>query len=262
MTISEKNLNPRLSVRIILCVLSLCSARTQAATFTLGAGSGSEADGTYIFETGPTVNRGSSGVFVLGGASPGTDSYVLINWPAVKDSLWGRTVDACSIFMKPTLAVDNIDGIFACFQIRAGRSWVELQATWNSYVTATPWGTAGAKNTSSDMYSAPVDAKVEYNFAFGAYTPFDITSIARQWDGNDTSNCRGVVLKQYSGTDPTQIQLGSDDNVTVGNRPKIKVVYHEGIDSQTLARRRKSIISLIDVHDPNRIPFSQTKDRP
>jgi hypothetical protein len=267
----EKIMNSRLAVQVILCALWLFAVKTSAATFTLGAGNGSEPDGTYINEAAATTNYGTSARYWLGGSSSGTDSYVLLNWPALKDSLFGRTVDSCFVSVKTQAAMDNTDGLFACFQIRSGRDWIETQTTWNNYKTSTAWSTSGAKNTTFDIYSTPVDGKTQAAFSNGVYTPFDITSIARQWDGNDTANCRGVVLKQYGGTDPTQIDLASDDNATTGNRPKIRVVYHAGIDSQTTARRRKSVISLIDDAsespkgdecDLNRMPFSQTKDRP
>jgi hypothetical protein len=239
----------------------LAAPVVSAATFTIGAGNGSEADGTYINESATGANYGSGTRYWVGGASTGTDVYILLNWPALKDSLYGRTVDACSIFVKPTATVDNTDGLFACFQIRAGRDWVEAQATWTDYKTSNGWSTAGAKNTTSDIVSTAVDAKTESQFASGVYTPFDITSIARQWDGNDTANCRGVVVKQYGGTDPTQLDIGSDDNVTAANRPKIKVVYREGIDSPVNSRRRRSVISLIHDYDLKNFNTRQLKEK-
>lgn len=218
---------------------------SHSAFFALGAGSGSEADATYINEAAPSGNYASNTRLWLGGASSGSDAYVLLNWPAIKDSLVNRTVDVCSLFVKPQAVVDNADGLYACFRIRSARDWIESQATWTDFKTSNNWSTAGAKNTASDIYSTPVDAKTESQFTSGVYTAFDITSIARQWDGLDSANCRGVVLKQYGGTDPTQIDLASDDNTTTGNRPKIKVVYHNGIDSPLTGRRRNLITTTL-----------------
>lgn len=246
------------SVRWLMIGASIAVASpTSAATFTLGAGNGSEADGTYIASSLSGGNYGSNARYWMGG-----DFNALLNWPAVKDSIYGRTVDACTLFVMAKDEVLNLDGVFACFQIRTVRDWVEMQATWNNYKTSTAWGTSGANNTTSDIYSTAVDPKFEVDFSNGVYTPFDITSIAKQWDGTDTANCRGVVLKQYGGSDPTEIDLASDDHTMAGNRPKIKVVYHEGIDSRTPARRRKSVISLIHEFNLNKAPLAQTKDRP
>lgn len=247
--------------RLLIGAIFLTSSVVSAATFTIGAGSGTEADGTYINESASTTNYGTSSRYWIGGSNSGQDAYALLNWPALKDSLYGRTVDACSLFVKPTAAVDNTDGLFACFQIRSVRDWIEAQATWTNYKTSTAWSTAGAKNTTSDIISTIVDAKTESQFTSGVYTPFDITSIARQWDGNDTANCRGVVVKQYGGTDPTQLDIGSDDNATAANRPKIKVVYHEGIDTPTTARRRRTVISLIRDYDLKKIDTHQLKEQ-
>lgn len=217
-----------------------------SASFTLGAGTAPEADGTYINESATSSNYGNTTRYWLGGNSSGGDTYVLISWSVLKDSLYGRTVDACSLFVKPNAIVENVDGLFACYRIRSGRDWVETQATWSEFKTSNAWSTGGAKNTTNDIFSTAVDAKTESQFANGDYTPFDITSIARQWDGSDTANCRGVVIRQFSGTDATQIDLASDDNATAANRPKIKVVYHEGIDAPLTVRRRKEAISLIE----------------
>jgi hypothetical protein len=236
---------------LLFWALSLGLPRlTHSAAFTLGAGSGMEADATYINEAAPSGNYGSSTRLWLGGSSSGIDAYVLLNWLALKDSLVNRTVDACSLFVKPQAEVANVDGLFACFRIRSARDWVESQTTWTDFKTSNPWSTSGARNTVSDIFSPPVDAKVESQFANGVYTAFDITSIARQWDGLDTANCRGVVLKQYGGTDPSQIDLASDDNAVTGNRPKIKVVYHEGIDSPLTGRRRNIISAELEHKSP------------
>ncbi len=228
-----------------------------AASFVLGAGSGSEADATYINEAATSGNYGSNTRLWLGGTSSGNDAYLLLNWPALKDSLVNRTVDACSLFVKPQATVDNVDGLFACYRIRSGRDWVETQATWSDFKTSNSWSAAGAKSTVSDIHSNPVDAKVESQFVNGVYTAFDITSIARQWDGVDSANCRGVVLKQFGGTDQTQIDLASDDNATTGNRPKIKVVYHDGIDVSLTGRRRNLMTNLLKRNPMTRTLSSQ-----
>lgn len=222
-------------------VLWLLSAPVFAGSFTLGAGNGSEAGGAWLSFNSKPTNYGSATSLYLGGDSAGTGyAYLIFNWPALKDSLYNNTVDACTLFVYVSFN-ENTDGLYGCYQIRSGRDWTESGVSWNNYKASTAWTVGGARDSASDIYPTVVAAATETEMTQGSYHGFAITSIARQWDGADTANCRGVIIKQYGGTDPGQLTIPSDDFATVGQRPKIKVVYHTGIDAPLAARRRKTI---------------------
>jgi hypothetical protein len=222
-------------------VLWLLSAPSFAGSFTLGAGNGSEADGAWLNFNSKSANSGTANSLFLGGDSAYTGyAYLIFNWPALKDSLYNNTVDACTLFVYVTFN-ENTDGLYGCYQIRSGRDWTESGVSWNNYKASTAWTIGGARDTAADIYPTTVAAATETDLSQSSYHGFAITSIARQWDGTDTANCRGVIIKQYGGADPGQLTIPSDDFITVGQRPKIKVVYHAGIDPPVVARRRKTI---------------------
>ncbi len=241
----------------LLLIIFLHSQSVWGASFTLGAGNGSEADGAYLNFNAKNTNYGAATSLYLGGDSATVGyAHLILNWPAVKDSVYNNTVDACTLFVYVSSNA-NVDGLYSCYQIRTGRDWTESGVTWNNYKASTPWTTGGGRDVTSDIFPSAVDTKSELDLAAGAYHGFNITSIATQWDGADTAACRGVLIRQMGGSDYTQLTISSDDYATVTQRPKIKVVYHTGTANPATARRRKSLLGLILDYNLNTLPLAQ-----
>jgi hypothetical protein len=213
-------------------------------TFTIGGGTAPEADAAYLSFNVKGTNYGTATTIYFGGDSATIGfTHTIINWSSLRDSLFGNTVTSCSLFVWP-ISNANTDGLYACYQIRPERDWTEGGVTWNDYKASTAWTIGGGRSTTNDIYSTAVGGLVEAELAAGAYRGFDITSIATDWDDVYTRNCRGVIIKQFGGTDYTQISIASDDNATTTHRPKIKVIYTAG--SSTSSWRGKIAYSADD----------------
>jgi hypothetical protein len=222
----------------LLLTLTLLTPAVQSASFTLGAGTGSEADMTAINGTTPTTNSGTAATAWVNSASP---LRVLINWSALKDSLYNRTADSGYLQLKVTSAGFCSDCSIDCYQIRPERDWIEIQATWNIYKTGSNWTTAGCGSISADRYSTLLDSHIESDFSNDTYARFYITNYLKNLDGADTANCRGMIVLQGSGSDQTGVQFYTDDNANSANRPTVTVFYHAGIDTPGAFRRRLEI---------------------
>jgi hypothetical protein len=227
----------------------------RGASFTLGAGTGSEADMTAINGGTPSTNAGTA---LSAWANSSGPIRILINWAALKDSLYGRTADSGYIQLKVTSADFCSDCSIDCFQVRPERDWIENQATWNIYKTGSNWTTAGCSSTASDRFSTFLDSHTETDFSNDTYVKFYITGYLKSIDGIDTANCRGVIVLQGSGSDQTGVQFFTDDNTTASNRPKVTVFYHAGLDTPGAFRRRVELIRrALGWRPPTQIDYDQ-----
>jgi len=108
------------------------------------------------------------------------------------------------------------------------RDWSETTSTWNIYSTGNNWGTAGAKNSTTDY-----DGAVSKTGTFGNATNFELSDdatfngIVEGWlNGTYTNN--GFVMANTSGGTNNYKNFGADDDATSTNRPYLSITYRRG----------------------------------
>lgn len=105
------------------------------------------------------------------------------------------------------------------------RNWVEAQVTWNSYATASAWGTAGALNTTTDRQAVATGSVSAP--ATNTYTSIDITSWVQEVvDGGITNN--GVVLERTDAQNDMRYRVFASSEGTDGQRPEFVIEYITG----------------------------------
>ena len=157
----------------------------------------------------------------------------LVKNKAVDDDIDGMTVSDASLTLR--LGTQK-DVTLTAYRIRGGRDWVETEVTWNDYKTDNAWGTAGGMNTTSDIYSTPLDAVDITDSASADDITWDITSAATAWAADTTTN-QGVILHATgSGDDAT---TWATDDWLEAERPYMSITYTVGGAAVTPSRRRK-----------------------
>lgn len=109
--------------------------------------------GTYMDAGSPTTafNDGTPRyIGAVGAENRGIFRFVMPEAPYV-----GAVITKIELFLY---AAERAGAAFNCLAYALRRSdWVQSQATWNIYKTANNWGTAGAKNTSTDIINTIID---------------------------------------------------------------------------------------------------------
>lgn len=208
----------------MIFVIGILSNYALAATFTLGAGSGSEFQCTYIDLSNETVNFGTE-VFFMTKSNGGSGVYRgLLFVPGLKDSIYGKTVNSSTLSMRAfNWTIGWADTVYV-YGLR--RHFSETQATWDIAVTGTSWGTLGADNTSTDRYSTVYAAKCVTDTTAGGRLEFNVTTFLQYCDGSDTANFQGFIIAPA----PSQnlyhnLSFMSDNWTTTADRPTISVDY-------------------------------------
>lgn len=190
---------------------------------------------TMAIDITPTTNYGTNAVLAVGdGSGAALSAYrTLIKFDLSTIPAGARVVDA-GIFLNEYSAADTAGvGSWAVDARRLLRNWVEAQATWNIYATASNWTTAGAGSLGND-----VDADIS------ATVTLDGTAAAGfvEWSGATLiDDVQGFVDGTYSNygwglaaltaeRQGTAAQFSanyfrSSDYGTAGDRPKIEVTY-------------------------------------
>lgn len=112
------------------------------------------------------------------------------------------------------------------------RDWVEAQATWNIYATASNWTTAGALSDGNDRVAtasgqvASVGATLQYYTV--VQTSGGLVDDVQGWINGTFSNYGWHLSRNGTGEDGAYKTFTSDDG-TNGNRPYLTVVYTEGV---------------------------------
>lgn len=233
-------------------------------TFTIGGGTGPEADMTYLNQGSVSTNYGTSATayvndsVILTNAATG----ILIRWDALADSLnhggANLYLKSLKIKMKSNLASADRATVGTMLVARCRRGtttsakWTETGATWVDYKALGSWSTAGARNVSND-----IDTTVMVSFDWSTVSfnsdstvEFDITTVGQTMDASDTAKCHGGFFLfppwwgSFTAWDNLQ-QFYSDDNATAANRPTLTAIYTKAVQpvasSNNLRRRTANV---------------------
>lgn len=224
-------------MRWILLATLILSGNLQAAdgSFTITSGNAADIAFTRVDDINPTTNNDGQTTGRLGWYNS-TYQYWFLRFEAMNDSMIARSAmhdidswDSARIAVVVTAAVASGDSLtIAMWELRSTRVFEEVTATWNVWKLANNWSTAGAENTSSDVESAYMDTSITLvvgNSGAGTNITFKVPGA----NVSDTLNNAGVTFKIHrmgvnDGT-TCAVVIGTDDNATATNRPKITVYY-------------------------------------
>ncbi len=149
------------------------------------------------------------------------DKSTLLFWDLGNEIPAGSTVQSASITLKVTNPTGDEYELFALL-----RDWAEGEVTWRNARSGEAWAEEGAngaadRGTTSIGSFGPVDIGTEI-LTLNA----DGIALVQQWVNDPASN-HGVILLNYDkATDG--VEFHARETETVGNRPKLTVVYEGG----------------------------------
>ena len=109
--------------------------------------------GTYIDAGSPTTNFNDGIPRYIGAV--GAENRSIFRFTMPEDPNVGSVITKIELFLY---AAERVGAAFNCLAYALRRSdWVQNQATWNIFKTANNWGTAGAKNTTTDIINTIID---------------------------------------------------------------------------------------------------------
>ncbi len=169
---------------------------------------------SYIFSTGPTTNNGPTSPLSILGSSPESNGLLKFDLSAIPAN---AMVSLATLYMfSSTSAAGDSDDLH-----RLVRDWVESEVTWNEAETGTNWGTAGAKNTTTD-YNSSLIATITYPVSSGdTEASAVVTSTIQNWVDGTNGNF-GFRIS----TDSVNIQAWhSREATTKAFWPSLEITY-------------------------------------
>ena len=238
---------PRGVLYVLLCLLLLAGS-VFAGTFTIGGGTAPEARVSYINDGAATTNYGTADTARVEAYQDPIECLkvmrFLIWWPALSDSLYGRTVTSATLYLTPKYIYIPTDpdggSSLRLNPVASGRAWGETQVTQNKYKTSN-WSTAGAWNTTSDYYTTSSYTGDFTVFSVNTAHACSITSIMQTCDGTDTLKNKGVIATTVQTNGFCAIMtIYSNDHATAGYRPYITVTYADPATGSDSRRRKEN----------------------
>jgi hypothetical protein len=207
---------------------------------TLGRGI-DEARDTHLRQQFATTNYGTNTSNSWGGDSASGSEYkYLFAFPALASYLYGRIVDSAKLTVYVT-ARDAVATDVSGFMIVRRVDWEEAQATWNIFKTANNWGTAGAYNTTSDVYSTAYNTFSPSGLTLNADNVLTVTAALQAMDNTDTTSA-GLLLR-HTAVEGGLETIASANSATVGQRPYLRVWWHYPVVGGAKPARRRRILS-------------------
>jgi hypothetical protein len=169
---------------------------------------------TQLRQQNPNNNYGSLATMVVGTAGNVNRKFNTIIKFDLSNIPSGVRIDKANL----TFYVTDTDASGArthnVHKINDDRPWIELQATWNNYNTATAWTTAGGD------YNATVSATASVG-ATGYYS-FNVTDDVQIFADNQSKNL-GWLIKDNAVTTNTRKTYVSSNGATANQRPLLQV---------------------------------------
>lgn len=146
---------------IFLLLFALPALATEEPWVLTIAGNTTALDDTELRASAPTTNYGTANESWFG-YSGSHQSTLIFRWNTLSDSLAlgsGETypaaeIDSILLILTASSPCASSESLAVVTYTCRRNTWVESGATWNAYDSlGTAWGTAGAKNTTSDRYS-------------------------------------------------------------------------------------------------------------
>jgi len=224
---------------LLLATLIMLPIFSYATDFTLGGGT-EDCNSVTISAIVPDSNYNVDVYLRVNAAAnnPGR-ARAIIYWPTLNDSLGaGIIVSSCSLFVDYQGGTnDTLEfGIYGILQ-----SWVETEATWNSYSTGNTWNTAGADGSGTDRTATIYDLHTgsQDTTSTGWYA-FDITELAQTWD-NGAGIYNGTMIAVRTGMGGYDAStFWADEWSTTTSRPKIKISY---------SAANNHVLTVVDTND-------------
>lgn len=176
---------------------------------------------TYIDEANATTNNGSAtniGILDYSGSDEqrGLLKFDMSDLPA--------SASITSAHLQVYVELISVSATYGAYGLK--RDWVEGEATWNIFSTGNNWGTAGAKNTSSDIDSAAQDTDTT-GTSSGVWMQFDVTDWVQDIADSVRSNFGLLIARTTLPNDSHYCNLSSSEQ-TDGQRPELWIDYEEG----------------------------------
>ena len=203
-------------------------------TTTLQPGSGGF-DAYFNDDDVNTNSGGSTNMHVGDVSTAGSSAYRSIIKFDVSSINSGDIVSDATLSIWEYAAEDgNSVGSWAVDLQKVRRDWVEGEITWNDWKTSTAWTTAGAADTTNDIYAA-VSATVTLDgTAAVAFVPWDGNTLDQDVqdfvDGSKSNYGWRVTAPsaESQGTAKVRNSFRSSDHGTASERPKLVVVHAAG----------------------------------
>jgi hypothetical protein len=202
--------------------------KTLMPTVTIGDNTGGSANthagtiDTQLKSDSPTTNYGGDATFEVHKYAVGNHAHGLIAFPGLSNITGPVVVTAASLWLY--MLSGAVDSAVMTFR-RLLRNWVEAQATWNIYATASNWGTAGGLNNTTDR-SVSSGTLTQGNASFGGY--YEMVGDAQfrqdvQDFINGSVNNYGWHIERTDGADDTGFRTFASSEGTNGTRPYLSV---------------------------------------
>lgn len=134
------------------------------------------------------------------------------------------------------------------YNVRPSRNWVESEVTWNSYKTGSSWTTAGALDTTNDIYGSEcVLDTIQWKGVVNDSVFLDITNLMKKWAGKDSIHInQGFMLKRgnYS-SDSLRYDFRSKEEPS-GYHPSFIIYYNNYLTHDLKPLSEHSIECSID----------------
>lgn len=224
--------------RLILATWLLVPVQAWADTVTItdnttGSPTGTAGvNSTMVREGSATTNYGSNSSFEVTKWDVADHTHSLVKFDL--SSVTGP-VTVTSVTVGIYLNTDG-GGTHNVDMRRVLRNWVENQATWNIYATASSWTTAGALSDGNDRVGtasgqiASIGATIQYYTV--SQTSGGLVDDVQGWINGTFSNYGWHLSRNGAGNDNTYKTFTSDDG-TNGQRPYLTVVYTPGLGGGT-----------------------------
>jgi hypothetical protein len=212
------------ALAIAVCALITSSMRAGALTQTASVPASGD---TEIRSANRMVNQGSASTVTVDGDEPadtGKNTAALIRF-----SLPTLPAGATITDTKLRLNVTNSSAdTYSVFVMR--KAWVEGEATWNMYETASVWDLAGGRGTTDRAFPAiasitPGATGVQ---SFDLGTAFD-QQVGDWVSGKEANN--GIQLINTNATDG--FDFSTREAASASQRPQLIITYDEGTDADT-----------------------------
>jgi hypothetical protein len=212
------------ALAIAVCALITSSMRAGALTQTASVPASGD---TEIRSANRMVNQGSASTVTVDGDEPadtGKNTAALIRF-----SLPTLPAGATITDTKLRLNVTNSSAdTYSVFVMR--KAWVEGEATWNMYETASVWDLAGGRGTTDRAFPAiasitPGATGVQ---SFDLGTAFD-QQVGDWVSGKEANN--GIQLINTDATDG--FDFSTREVASASQRPQLIITYDEGTDADT-----------------------------
>lgn len=176
----------------------------------------------YLYSATPTTNNNSTVLYMgeVNSAVGATTTLIKFDFSSVPAG--AITDTGTPPTLRLTITTDLATNAPTFVFKHSLRAWSETQATWNVYTTGNNWGTAGARNASTD-YGAQLASLALGAADTGNKTwTFSNTEMDKYFNGTYTNN--GWI--GFSTTDVNDAyEFASSGHATSGSRPKFDMTY-------------------------------------